>query len=151
MCGVNGRRFIVIFKQNSIRWFIKMTVWSLTCQQSEITVANISQFTHKMAAKASWHRNNVTVTCLCFILVLLLMLLNAVILPWFFQYFSKKLLWFCRFITAIFTDLTILAPAFWSSGQVVFGGHMVIIIILNDVCKPVNTSAKCTELGNCTS
>ena len=30
---------------------------------SDITVKNINQsFTHKMAAKASWHRNYVTVT-----------------------------------------------------------------------------------------
>jgi len=42
-----------------------MSVWSLTCQRSyfgDIIVANISEsFTHKMAAKASWHRNYVTV------------------------------------------------------------------------------------------
>jgi len=39
---------------------------------SEITVKNISQsFTHKMAAKASWNRNYVTVTlCICFAAVL---------------------------------------------------------------------------------
>ena len=33
MCGVKGQRFIVLFKQNSIRSFMKMSVWSLTCQQ----------------------------------------------------------------------------------------------------------------------
>ena len=34
ICGVKGRRFIVFFKQNSIRWFTKMSLWSLTCQQN---------------------------------------------------------------------------------------------------------------------
>jgi len=60
MCGVNGRRFVMLFTRNSIRWFMKMSVWSLTSQRSvfsDITVANISEsFTHKMAAKTSWHR-----------------------------------------------------------------------------------------------
>ena len=45
---------------------MKMSVWSLACQKtyfSDITVKNIYQsFTHKMSAKASWHRNYVTVT-----------------------------------------------------------------------------------------
>jgi len=27
MCGVKGRRFIVLFKQHSIRWFMKMSVY----------------------------------------------------------------------------------------------------------------------------
>jgi len=51
---------------------MKMSVWSLSCQQSVfqryITVKNIFEsFTHKMATKASWHRNYVTVTlCICF-------------------------------------------------------------------------------------
>ena len=46
---------------------MKMSVWSLACQQSvayfsDITVKNIYQsFTHKMAVKASWHWNYVTV------------------------------------------------------------------------------------------
>ena len=34
MRGVKGRRFIVLFKYNSIRSFLQMPVWSLTCQQS---------------------------------------------------------------------------------------------------------------------
>ena len=35
MCGVKRRRlFIVLFKLHSIRWFMKMSVWSLACQQS---------------------------------------------------------------------------------------------------------------------
>jgi len=34
ICGVKGRRFIVIFHYNAIRWFIQMSVWSLTCRQS---------------------------------------------------------------------------------------------------------------------
>ena len=34
MHGVNGRRFIVLFKQHSIRWFMKMSAWSLACRQS---------------------------------------------------------------------------------------------------------------------
>jgi len=57
------------FNKIQFRWFYKksLSVWSLACQQcvyfSDITVANISEsFTHKMAAKASWHRNYVTVT-----------------------------------------------------------------------------------------
>ena len=46
---------------------MKMSAWSLACQQSvffmDITVKNIYQrFTHKMAAKASWHWNYVTLT-----------------------------------------------------------------------------------------
>ena len=37
-CGYNtaqakGRRFILLLKQRSIRWFMKMSVWSLACQQ----------------------------------------------------------------------------------------------------------------------
>jgi len=34
MCGVKGRKFIVLFAQHLIRWFMKMPVWSLACQQS---------------------------------------------------------------------------------------------------------------------
>ena len=34
MCRVKGQSFIVIFKQHSIRWFMKMSVWSLACRQS---------------------------------------------------------------------------------------------------------------------
>jgi len=34
MCGVKWRRFIVLFKQSSIRWFVKMAGWSLACRQS---------------------------------------------------------------------------------------------------------------------
>ena len=34
MCGLNGRRFIVLFKQHSIRWFMKMSVWSLAFRQT---------------------------------------------------------------------------------------------------------------------
>jgi len=34
MCGVKGRRFIALFKWHSIRSFMKMSVWSLACQQS---------------------------------------------------------------------------------------------------------------------
>jgi len=34
MCGVKGRRVIVLFTYHSIRWFMKMSVWSLACQQS---------------------------------------------------------------------------------------------------------------------
>ena len=34
MCGVKGRRFIVLHTQHSIRWFMKMYVRSLACQQS---------------------------------------------------------------------------------------------------------------------
>jgi len=34
MHGVNGRWFIVLFKYNSIRWSMKMSVWWLACQQS---------------------------------------------------------------------------------------------------------------------
>jgi len=30
MCWVEGRRFIVLYKLHSIRWFMKMTVWSLS-------------------------------------------------------------------------------------------------------------------------
>ena len=59
-----------------------MSVWSLTCQQSylgDIVVANISEsFTHKMAAKASWHRNYVTVI-LC---IGLFPLLTALLCRW---------------------------------------------------------------------
>jgi len=59
-----------------------MPVWSLTCQQSylgDIVVANISEsFTHKMAAKASWHRNYVTVI-LC---IGLFPLLTALLCCW---------------------------------------------------------------------
>jgi len=66
MCGVKGRRFIVLFKQHSIRWFMKMSVWSLACRQSVFqwhhSEKHLSEFTHKMAAKASWHWNYVTVT-----------------------------------------------------------------------------------------
>jgi len=50
-----------------MRWFMKMSVWSLACQQSVfqrcIKAKNIYRsFTHMMAAKASWHWNYVTVT-----------------------------------------------------------------------------------------
>ena len=45
---------------------MKMSVRSLSCQQSVFQryhSENIYEsFTHKMAAKASWHRNYVTVT-----------------------------------------------------------------------------------------
>jgi len=34
MCGFKGRSFIVLFKQHSIRWFMKVPVWSLACRQS---------------------------------------------------------------------------------------------------------------------
>jgi len=34
MCGVKQRRIIVLFKWNLIRWFMKMSLWSLSCQQS---------------------------------------------------------------------------------------------------------------------
>ena len=37
MCGVKGRRFIVIFKWNSIHWFKKMSVWSLTCRKAYLS------------------------------------------------------------------------------------------------------------------
>ena len=33
-CGVKGRRFIALFKLHSIRWFMKMSVWSVARQQS---------------------------------------------------------------------------------------------------------------------
>jgi len=61
MCGVKGRRFRVLFKRNWISWFQKISIWSywLTNKAylSTITVTNISRsFTHKMAAKTSWHR-----------------------------------------------------------------------------------------------
>jgi len=65
MCGVKDRRFIVLFTQHSIRRFMNMSVRSLACNEvylSDITVKNISKsFTHKMAAKASWHWNYATV------------------------------------------------------------------------------------------
>ena len=61
MCGDKGRRFSVLFKRNWISWFQKISIWSywLTNKAylSTITVTNISRsFTHKMAAKTSWHR-----------------------------------------------------------------------------------------------
>ena len=69
--GVEGWRFIVLFKLHSIRWFMKMSVWSLARQQSvfqQYHSENIYRsFTHKMAAKASWHQNYVTVIlCISF-------------------------------------------------------------------------------------
>jgi len=62
MCKVRpkGQRFSVLFKSNWISWFKKTSIWSLTyikAYLSDITVTNISEsFTHKMAAKTSWHR-----------------------------------------------------------------------------------------------
>jgi len=45
---------------------MKMTAWSLSCQWSAFQryhcEKHLSEFTHKMAAKASWHWNYVTVT-----------------------------------------------------------------------------------------
>ena len=56
-CGVKERSFTLLFKQHS--------VWSLACQQRVFQLyhsENISKsFTHKMAAKASWNWNYVTV------------------------------------------------------------------------------------------
>jgi len=55
----------VLLKQNSTRWFILKSMYD----QSLACISAISQwqtflksFTHKMAAKASWHQNCVTVT-----------------------------------------------------------------------------------------
>ena len=61
MCGDKGRRFSVLFKRNWISWFQKISIWSYRLTNkaylSTITVTNISRsFTHKMAAKTSWHR-----------------------------------------------------------------------------------------------
>jgi len=67
-----------------------MSRWSLNCQQSDITVANISgSFTHKMAAKTSWHRYESNLRhcrpvyklyLLIYLLILLLLLLLWIIL-----------------------------------------------------------------------
>jgi len=65
MCGVKGRRFIVLFKYSLFRRFFKnvcvITELANKAYFNDIAVANISHsFTHKMAAKDSWHRNYVT-------------------------------------------------------------------------------------------
>ena len=81
MCGVQGRRFIVLFKQHSICYFVKMSVWSLACQQSVFHRYHSEKkiygsFTCKMAAKASWHWNYVTVI-LCILRQRCMVLSNA--------------------------------------------------------------------------
>ena len=53
-CWVSGRRFIALFKWSWIKWSMIMSLWSLTDQQSAFNI--YESFTHKMAAKTSWHR-----------------------------------------------------------------------------------------------
>jgi len=63
MCGVKKRRFIVLFKSKFNPLVYKKCLYANKAYFSDITVSNISQsLTHKMAAKASWCRNYVTVT-----------------------------------------------------------------------------------------
>ena len=64
MCGVKGRRVIVLFNWHSIRWVFSGNHYLANkAYFSAITVKNIYEsFTHKMATKASWHRNYVTLT-----------------------------------------------------------------------------------------
>ena len=66
MCGVKGRRLIVLFKLHSIRWFMKMSVWSLARQQSVFQQYDSEKIYRSLPTrwrwKASWHRNYVTVT-----------------------------------------------------------------------------------------
>jgi len=57
-CGVKGRRVIVFFSKHSVRWFMKMSVGSLCCQQSVFQRYHsekhyFESFTHKLAAKAA--------------------------------------------------------------------------------------------------
>ena len=60
MCGVNGRRLIVLFKLHSIRWFMKMSVWSLARQQSVFQQYHSGK-TFVRVLPLRWHWNYVTV------------------------------------------------------------------------------------------
>ena len=64
-----GWRFIVLFQYNSIRWFIQMSVWSLTCQQSVFKRYHSGKFLRvlptrwrRKPASIGMDRNYVTVT-----------------------------------------------------------------------------------------
>ena len=57
MCGVKGRRFIVFFKQHSIRWFLKMSVWSVTSQWKTFI-----RVYPQDGGESRWRWNYVTVT-----------------------------------------------------------------------------------------
>jgi len=72
MCGVNGRRFNALFKQNWIKWSKTMSLWSLTDQQSVFKRYHSKK--HMRVLPTKWRRkpagidmerNYVTVT-LCF-------------------------------------------------------------------------------------
>ena len=72
MSGVKGRRFIVLFKQNSIRSFMKMSVWSLTRQQRafkrqwQTFLGVLPTRWRRKPAGTDMDRNYVTVTlCIC--------------------------------------------------------------------------------------
>jgi len=60
MCGVKWAKIysvIAYWNTNWIKWSKTTSPWSLTDHLSGVTVRNIYEsFTHKMAAKTSWHR-----------------------------------------------------------------------------------------------
>ena len=67
MCGVKGRRFIILFnKIQSVGLFLKIcTITSLPAEHiSAISQWQIffKRFTHRMVAKSNWRQNYVTVT-----------------------------------------------------------------------------------------
>jgi len=56
MCGVKGRRFIVLYTQHSICWFTKMYVRSLACQQNVFPRYHSEKKTFLRALPTRWRR-----------------------------------------------------------------------------------------------
>ena len=96
----------MLFKLHSIRWFMKMSVRSLARQQSvfqQYHSENIYRsFTHKMAAKACWRRDYVTVT-ICIVVILI--------------FFCSRRLYHVRLEPARFAVITATTPSVSLAGE----------------------------------
>jgi len=147
MCGVKGRRFIVLFKLHSICWLMKMAVWSLAFQQSVFQQCHSEKHLSR-DLPIRWRRkpDGVEITSLSYYVYLDRYTPQAAATPGL-QSYSWVACWHCGFAVKRYA-LNLLICLFWEP-ILSWYKYPVIQITVNCVAKRLTFKKVCYTVRKC--